>query len=132
LPGVISNIKGSSKESIDGPVYGQGAKSAGSITGGVDKTSNGANKMLGGNQGMTSLTGKNPFAILKASAIASNQSAVFPNNFANLPKATPPFLKALDPLNEPIYTLVLDLDETLIHNVEYGNDSYFLVRPGCV
>jgi CTD small phosphatase-like protein 2 len=30
------------------------------------------------------------------------------------------------------YTLVLDLDETLIHNVEYGNDSFFLVRPGCV
>lgn len=33
---------------------------------------------------------------------------------------------------DPLYTLVLDLDETLIHNVEYGNDSYFLVRPGCV
>lgn len=30
------------------------------------------------------------------------------------------------------YTLVLDLDETLIHNVDYGSDSYFLVRPGCV
>jgi TFIIF-interacting CTD phosphatase-like protein len=28
--------------------------------------------------------------------------------------------------------LVLDLDETLIHNVEYGQDSFFLVRPGCV
>lgn len=27
---------------------------------------------------------------------------------------------------------MLDLDETLIHNVEYGSDSYFLVRPGCV
>jgi len=27
---------------------------------------------------------------------------------------------------------VLDLDETLIHNVEHGNDSFFLVRPGCV
>ena len=78
------------------------------------------------------MTGKNPFAILKASAIASNQTAVFPNNFANLPKATPPFLRKLDPKEEPIYTLVLDLDETLIHNVEYGNDSYFLVRPGCV
>ena len=27
---------------------------------------------------------------------------------------------------------MLDLDETLIHNVEYQNDSFFLVRPGCV
>jgi TFIIF-interacting CTD phosphatase-like protein len=27
---------------------------------------------------------------------------------------------------------VLDLDETLIHNVEYGSENYFLVRPGCV
>jgi hypothetical protein len=48
--------------------------------------------LAGGNQCQTSLTGKNPFAILKASAIASNQSAVFPNNFANLPKVMPPFL----------------------------------------
>jgi len=38
-------------ESVDGPVYGQGAKSAGSI-GGSERTSSGANKMLaGGNQG---------------------------------------------------------------------------------
>lgn len=44
----------------------------------------------------------------------------------------PPFLNPLDPNSLPIYTLVLDLDETLIHNVEYGSDSYFLVRPGCV
>lgn len=27
---------------------------------------------------------------------------------------------------------MLDLDETLIHNVENMHDSYFLVRPGCV
>lgn len=85
----------------------------------------------GAAQGQTSLTGKNPFAILKASAIASTQSAVFPNHFVNLPKATPPFLQPMNPTG-PQYTLVLDLDETLIHNVEYGNDSYFLVRPGCV
>jgi CTD small phosphatase-like protein 2 len=49
----------------------------------------------------------------------------------NLPKVTPPFLGPLE-TKEPRYTLVLDLDETLIHNVEFGNDSYFLVRPGCV
>ena len=42
------------------------------------------------------MTGKNPFAILKASAIASPTSAVFPNNFANLPKVMPPFLPALE------------------------------------
>ena len=52
-----------------GPIYGAGAKSAGSIS--SDSTSKGATKMLG-NQGRTSLTGKNPFAILKASAIASS------------------------------------------------------------
>ena len=45
----------------------------------------------------------------------------------------PPFLEALTG-NEAKekYTLVLDLDETLIHNVEYGSESFFLVRPGCV
>ena len=48
-----------------------------------------------------------------------------------MPKATPPFLQPLV-TSGPQYTLVLDLDETLIHNVDYGNDSYFLVRPGCV
>lgn len=76
------------------------------------------------------MTGKNPFAILKASAIADPSTCVFPNNFTNLPKASPPFLEPLD--GKDIYSLVLDLDETLIHNVEHGNDSFFLVRPGCV
>lgn len=128
--GVAGGVMNNSKrgESVDGPVIGNAARSAGSLS---DKTSSGANKMLSGNQGQTSLTGKNPFAILKASAIASNQASVFPNHFANLPKVTPPFLGAIDKTDNR-YTLVLDLDETLIHNVEYGNDSYFLVRPGCV
>lgn len=31
---------------------------------------------------------------------------------------------------EKEYTLVLDLDETLIHFVDMGPDSYFLIRPG--
>ena len=78
------------------------------------------------------MTGKNPFAILKASAIASTSQAVFPNNFTNLPKVSPPFLDPLPPEQADSYCLVLDLDETLIHNVEYQNDSFFLVRPGCV
>lgn len=57
---------------------------------------------------------------------------MFPNNFTNLPKVSPPFLAPLSAEErDSTYTLVLDLDETLIHNVEYGNESYFLVRPGC-
>jgi len=48
VTGMLNSKKG---ESVDGPVYGQGAKSAGSI-GGSERTSSGANKMLAsGNQG---------------------------------------------------------------------------------
>lgn len=99
----------------------------------TDKSS-GTNNLVGTGSGNgTTLTGKNPFAILKASAIAATQKAIFPNNFTNLPKVSPPFLPALEGQEkENLYTLVLDLDETLIHNVEYGQDSFFLVRPGCV
>ena len=96
-----------------------------------DKSS-GTNNLVGAGAGSSTLTGKNPFAILKASAIAASQKAVFPNNFTNLPKATPPFLPPLNEQDGQVYTLVLDLDETLIHNVDYGQDSFFLVRPGCV
>lgn len=103
-------------------MYGAGAKSAGSIDDNTPKPSSGSG---------SSMTGKNDYAILKASVIADPATCVFPNNFTNLPKVSPPFLEALDP-NSNIYTLVLDLDETLIHNVEHGSDSFFLVRPGCV
>lgn len=97
-----------------------------------DKSS-GTNNLVGTGSGSSTLTGKNPFAILKASAIAATQKAVFPNNFTNLPKVSPPFLPPLTGKDkDTLYTLVLDLDETLIHNVEYGQDSFFLVRPGCV
>jgi hypothetical protein len=72
------------KQGEEAVVYGAGAKSAGSI----DSTP----AAVKGKKGQTSLTGKNPFAILKASAIASVQPAAFPNNFTNLPKAFPPFL----------------------------------------
>ena len=96
-----------------------------------DKSS-GTNNLIGTGSGST-LTGKNPFAVLKASAIAASQSAVFPNNFQNLPKVYPPFLNPLVGKEATErYTLVLDLDETLIHNVEYGSESFFLVRPGCL
>jgi hypothetical protein len=84
-----------------------------------DKSS-GTNNLIG-NGKSTTLTGNNPFAVLKASAIAAKQQAVFPNNFTNLPKVSPPFLRPLEGKDkEDVYTLVLDLDETLIHNVEYG------------
>ena len=49
----------------------------------------------------------------------STNTAVYPNNFTNLPKCTPPFLPPLEgEAKNKTYTLVLDLDETLIHNVE--------------
>ena len=59
-----------------------------------DKSS-GTNNLVGSGSGNSTLTGKNPFAILKASAIAASQKAIFPNNFTNLPKVTPPFLPPL-------------------------------------
>ena len=74
-----------STKSEDAVVYGAGAKSAGSIDAAPTTSAK-------GKKGQTSLTGKNPFAILKASAIASVSSATYPNNFQNLPKAFPPFL----------------------------------------
>lgn len=47
-----------------------------------------------------------------------------------LPNVTPPFLPPHG-LSDKQYCLVLDLDETLIHYVDSGIDSYFLVRPFC-
>jgi hypothetical protein len=46
-----------------------------------------------------------------------------------LPLVEAPYLKTL-PENEKKHTLVLDLDETLVHYFEIGNEGHFLVRPG--
>lgn len=82
--------------------YGSSSNGAGSSSNPAQKgissstkTSGTSNLVSGGSQG-NSLTGKNPFAILKASAIASTSTAKFPNNFTNLPKVSPPFLPALE------------------------------------
>lgn len=107
---------------MSGQVYGAGAQSSGSLESDEGVKSGGGSS--------SSMTGKNPFAILKASAIADPATCVFPNNFANLPKVSPPFLQPIEDADR--YSLVLDLDETLIHNVDTGSDSFFLVRPGCV
>ena len=46
-----------------------------------------------------------------------------------LPPVEAPYLKpAKDPNG---YTLVLDLDETLVHYYEVGGEGMFRVRPGC-
>lgn len=78
----------------------------------------------------SSLTQQNPFTILKPSFVAENSTPIFPNNFIDLPKVNPPFLPELIETDKK-YTLVLDMDETLIHNIDKGPDSYFLIRPGC-
>lgn len=49
----------------------------------------------------------------------------------SLPLVKEPYLPKLQP-GDKEYTLVLDLDETLIHFVDQGNDSYFLIRPYCI
>jgi TFIIF-interacting CTD phosphatase-like protein len=48
------------------------------------------------------------------------------DNIQALPQ--PPFLnpKPIKP-----YTLVLDLDETLVHYVEEGDNAFIQIRPGC-
>ncbi|CAG9320127.1 unnamed protein product [Blepharisma stoltei] len=45
-----------------------------------------------------------------------------------IPLAEAPYLPETE---EDIYTLVLDLDETLIHYYEDGDEGGFLIRPGC-
>ena len=46
-----------------------------------------------------------------------------------LPTPDAPYLPAMD--SKYKYCLVLDLDETLVHYFEQGNEGTLLVRPGC-
>ena len=49
--------------------------------------------------------------------------------YEQLPPVEPPYLPpAKDPNG---YTLVLDLDETLVHYYESGGEGSFRIRPGC-
>ena len=56
----------------------------------------------------------------------------------DLPEVHEPYLPPLEESENDVYTLVLDLDETLVHyfdvSLNYhqlGADSHFLIRPGC-
>lgn len=64
---------------------------------------------------------------------ASNQAISSPSHAFffddDLPKVVEPFLPEMTPDRK--YTLVLDLDETLIHFFDLGPDSHYLIRPGC-
>jgi len=59
---------------------------------------------------------------------SSLQAAMF--DWDSLPKVSVPFLPP-KVLSDSEYTLVLDLDETLIHFMQGEEDSFFLIRPGC-
>lgn len=52
--------------------------------------------------------------------ILENVGVALPTPFMNLPEVKEPFLLSKSP-NDPEYTLVLDLDETLIHFVDVRN-----------
>lgn len=64
-----------------------------------------------------------------------SQSMAYSLNLAGLPKVKAPFLPAQRPEHDGRYTLVLDLDETLIHFVDLqsqGQESFFRIRPYCM
>ena len=49
--------------------------------------------------------------------------------YQGLPPVAAPYLPASRDPNG--YTLVLDLDETLVHYYEVGGEGNFRIRPGC-
>lgn len=74
--------------------------------------------------GVTSSSNTQVFNPHSAPAIQSPSHAFF---FDELPTVYEPFLPEAEP---GVYTLVLDLDETLVHYFDLGPDSHFLIRPG--
>lgn len=62
-----------------------------------------------------------------AAAIQSPSHSFFFDD--DLPQVHEPFLPEMT--SERKYTLVLDLDETLVHFFDLGPDSHYLIRPGC-
>ena len=73
------------------------------------------------------------FYLIKEPKVA-NKNIVFSNNIFNLfgfaNNIQPPFLPQIT--NNNIYTLMLDLDETLVHFFYTPSGGHFLVRPGCM
>ena len=73
------------------------------------------------------------FYLIKEPKVA-NKNIVFTNNIFNLfgfsNNIQPPFLPQTT--NNNIYTLMLDLDETLVHFFYTPSGGHFLIRPGCM
>lgn len=59
----------------------------------------------------------------------TNLTESFEDDIADLPTVEPPYLPPLEDPNS--FTLVLDLDETLVHYYETEDEGHYLVRPGC-
>ena len=65
---------------------------------------------------------------LKNLPSSNNNNSYNEEEEEELEKPIPPFLKPINPKYE--YTLVLDLDETLVHYLEDAENAYIQIRPG--